>query len=127
MRVDRQTPYRRGEPIRVSVRFPDDVPPPTPETKVEVLVTRSPSERGNVQASAETEKQTLQLARVDGSRATYEALITRTPEGEYRFWLASPLVPDPRPRARCSPRSMAGSLKASTSPTSKTQKRCSTN
>jgi hypothetical protein len=101
LRVDRQTPYRRGEPIKVSVRFPDDVPPPAPETKVEVLVTRSPSERGNLQAPAESEKQTLQLARVEGSRATYEALITRTPEGEYRFWLASPLVPDPRPRAEC--------------------------
>ena len=30
LRLDRQTPYRRGEPIKVTVRFPDDAPPPGP-------------------------------------------------------------------------------------------------
>src|SRR5205807_1272937 len=46
LRVDRQTPYRRGEPIRVTVRFPDDTPPPAPDTKVEVVATRGPLKRG---------------------------------------------------------------------------------
>src|SRR5262249_52228020 len=31
LRLDRQTPYRRGEPIKVTVRFPDDAPQPTAE------------------------------------------------------------------------------------------------
>ncbi|HEV3446884.1 MAG TPA: VWA domain-containing protein [Gemmataceae bacterium] len=101
LRVDRQTPYRRGEPIKVSVRFPDDVPPPAADTKVEVVVTRTPIKRGDSAVPGELEKATLHLAKVEGSRATYEGLITRTPEGEYHFWLAAPLVPDPKPRAEC--------------------------
>src|SRR5262249_37094944 len=37
--------------------------------------------------------------KVEGSRASYECLLTRTPEGEYRFLLTQPLEPDPKPRA----------------------------
>ena len=100
LRVDRQTPYRKGEPIRLTVRFPDDAPPPAAETRVEVIKMRAPLKRGgNPAAPGESEKETLRLSKVEGSRATYENLITRTPEGEYRFWLNSPLVPDPKPRA----------------------------
>ena len=82
LRLDRQTPYRRGEPIKVTVRFPDDAPPPAPETEVKVLVERRPPPPAG--APARREVQTLQLAKLEGSRATYEALLTRTPEGEYR-------------------------------------------
>ena len=39
--------------------------------------------------------------RLEGSRATYEALLTRTPEGEYRFWLSAPTVAGSRPQAFC--------------------------
>jgi len=35
---------------------------------------------------------------VQGSRATYEALLTRTPEGEYKFWLSSPSVEGTKPQ-----------------------------
>jgi hypothetical protein len=103
LRLDRQTPYRRGEPIKATVRFPDDASPPGPETNVEVVVTRTHARRaGNAaQRAAETEKETLRLAKVEGSRATYEGLLSRTPEGDYRFWLSSPIVPDPQPRAEC--------------------------
>jgi len=41
------------------------------------------------------------LAKVEGSRASYETLLTRTPEGDYRFWLSSPMVADPKPKAEC--------------------------
>ena len=41
LRLDRQTPYRRGEPIKIMVRFPDDAPPPPPQTEVKVFVERS--------------------------------------------------------------------------------------
>src|SRR5262249_57882006 len=40
LRLDRQTPYRRGEPIKITVRFPDDAPPPPADTQVKVVVER---------------------------------------------------------------------------------------
>jgi hypothetical protein len=103
LRVDRQIPYRRGEPIKITVRFPDDTPPPSTDTKVEVVATRTPLQRtaGTAEAVAEIEKETLHLAKLEGSRATYEAVLTRTPEGAYRFRLSAPLVPDPRPQTDC--------------------------
>jgi hypothetical protein len=52
LRVDRQTPYRRGEPIKVTVRFPDDAPPPGPDTKVEVIATRRPLRRAGLGGAA---------------------------------------------------------------------------
>jgi hypothetical protein len=94
LRLDRQTPYRRGEPIKVTVRFPDDAPPPPQETEVKVVVERRQPAKG-----ADTEVRTIQLAKVERSRATYEALLTKTPEGEYKFWLSSPSAPNPKPRA----------------------------
>ncbi|HXG09300.1 MAG TPA: VWA domain-containing protein [Gemmataceae bacterium] len=103
LRLDRQTPYRRGEPIRVTVRFPDDTPPPAPDTEVKVLVERRPPRPpGAKPAVAEArplEVQTMQLARVEGSRSTYEGLLTRTPEGEYRFQLKEPPTTGPKPTA----------------------------
>lgn len=98
LRLDRQTPYRRGEPIKVMVRFPDDQPPPAAGSEVKVMVERRPLKNSG---AGDTEVQTLQLAKVEGSRASYETLLTRTPEGEYRFWLSAPTPPGPRPRADC--------------------------
>ncbi|MBL8798077.1 MAG: VWA domain-containing protein [Planctomycetia bacterium] len=95
LRVNRSTPYRKGEPIQVTVRFPDDAPAPGPETAVKVVVERRPLQGG------EAEVETLQLAKLEGSRATFEAIKTRTPEGEYRFWLSSPPVVGAKPRAEC--------------------------
>jgi hypothetical protein len=98
LHLDKQTPYRRNEPIRVTVRFPDDAPPPSAETNIKVIVERSKLRRsGDASPPQLLETQTLQLAKVKGSRATYEALLTRTPEGEYKLWLASPKVDGARP------------------------------
>lgn len=94
--LNRSTPYRKGEPIQITVRFPDDAPAPGPETSVKVVVERRPLKD---QADGEIEVETLQLAKLEGSRATYEAIKTRTPPGEYRFWLSSPTVTGPKPRA----------------------------
>ncbi len=96
--LDRQTPYRRGEPVKITVRFPDDAPQPPPDTAVKVLVERQ-FRRGD--GPAETEGQTVGLAKVDGSRATFEGVLTRTPVGDYRFWLSTPSVTGPKPRAEC--------------------------
>jgi hypothetical protein len=104
LRLDRQTPYRRGEPIKVTVRFPDDAPPPGPETEVKVVVERRPPRQpGQAEDQARNvapiEVQTVQLGRVEGSRSTFEGLLTRTPEGEYQVWLSAPTVTGPKPRA----------------------------
>jgi hypothetical protein len=96
LRLDRQTPYRRGEPIMATARFPDDAAPPSPETEVKVLVERS---LARPDGPPEIEGQTLALSRVEGSRGTYQGVLTRTPEGEYRFWLSAPAVSGPRPHA----------------------------
>jgi hypothetical protein len=96
LRLDRQAEYRCGEPIKVMVRFPDDMPAPSAETKVEVLVMRVPAKN---QPAAEIEKMTLGLSKVEGSRATFEGQVTRTPDGEYRFSLTWPIVPNPKPEA----------------------------
>ncbi len=93
LRLDRQTPYRRGEPIKVLVRFPDDAPPPPADTEVKVV-----AERRNPAHPGDTEVRTLNLSKLEGSRATYETLLTQTPEGEYKFWLSTPSV-TPKPRA----------------------------
>jgi uncharacterized membrane protein len=91
LRVDRQTPYRRGEPIKMTVRFPDDDKPPSPRTEVKVVVER----RGGGATGVET--RSVKLAKLEGTRGTYEAVLTQTPEGEYRFWLAEPSA-RPRPQ-----------------------------
>ena len=49
---------------------------------------------------ADKDTQTLQLARLAGSRGTFETILTQTPEGEYRFWLSEPAV-KPRPQVEC--------------------------
>ena len=94
IRTDRKT-YRRDEPVRVSVRFPDDVAAPTEPVKV--IVDRTPSNRGGPRGERET--QTIQLAPKEGTRATFEALVTRTPEGDYSFTLSTPIPKGTPPRA----------------------------
>jgi hypothetical protein len=99
LRTDRQTPYRRGEPMKLTVRFPDDAPPPAADAPVKVLVERLPWKKEGEPAAGGTETQTVQLAKVEGTRATYESLLTRTPEGEYRFTLTNPAPTGTPPRA----------------------------
>jgi uncharacterized membrane protein/CheY-like chemotaxis protein len=91
LRTDKQVPYRQGEPIRITVRFPDDVPPP--DAKAPVQVTSE-----YIAPNGEVEAQTLKLAKLSGSRATYEAVLTRTSQGEYKFWLAAPTPSGAKPQ-----------------------------
>jgi hypothetical protein len=102
VKVDKQVPYRRGEEIQVTVRFPDDARPPAAETEVKVLVERRPPRTGHQPQAAKqapVEVQTIKLDKVSGSRAAYAARISRTPEGEYTLTLASPSVQGPKPTA----------------------------
>jgi len=100
LRTDKQTAYRRDEPIRLTVRFPDDAPAPPGDAPVKVSVERGPLRNpdGSFVAGG-TDAQVVQLAKVDGTRATYQTLLTSTPEGEYRFLLTEPTPPGTKPRA----------------------------
>ena len=88
--LDKQK-YLRGEPIKITVRFPDDSPAPARNTDVRVVVLNKDAQ----------ERRTMKLAQVDGSRATFEGLVTRTPVGRDEVWLAQPRVTGPPPRAEC--------------------------
>jgi von Willebrand factor type A domain/Aerotolerance regulator N-terminal len=96
LQLDRETPYRRGEPIKITVRFPDDSPPPGKDAPVKLLV-----ERRNPAKGAEAVVRTLELTRIEGRRASYGAVLTQTPEGLYSFVLTDPSLPSPRPSAEC--------------------------
>lgn len=98
LRLDRQTPYQVGEPIAITVQFPDNTPAPgkpgsekvDPKQDVKVIV----EHRGEIPGDEKTdiEIQTLSLKKVKGSMTNYEGLLTQTREGKYHFWLSSPDV-----------------------------------
>lgn len=95
LRLDRQTPYRVGEPIAVTVQFPDNAPRPGKQEPkfdlkddVKVIVEYRPEGDDR----ADPENQTLNLKKVKGSLTSYEGLLTQTREGKYHFWLSSPDV-----------------------------------
>jgi hypothetical protein len=104
--LDRQTPYRVGEPIKVTVQFPDNAPVPggapgaKPAAKAEVKVIAEYKPQAKAGDPADAEVQALQLAKVEGSWATYEGLLTRTREGKYRFWLSTPDVSKQQPNGQ---------------------------
>ncbi|MBX9582249.1 MAG: hypothetical protein K2X87_18250, partial [Gemmataceae bacterium] len=90
-------PFRRGDRVTVRIRFPDDAPPPPDDAVVKVRVERGPLPTPDGSPGpGQTESQELVLDRVKGERATFEAVLTRTPEGEYRFTLTGP-EPGPTP------------------------------
>ena len=92
--------YRRDEPIRLTVRFPDDAPPPDAKDPIRVDVERRPlALPGHPGGDDDVEVQTIQLSPREGARATFEAILPRTPEGEYRFTLKTPEVPGVPPNA----------------------------
>jgi Mg-chelatase subunit ChlD len=100
LKLDKQTPYRRSERIVVTVRFPDDAPAPASDVPVRVKVQRGPLPNSDgTSGTGMSETISLSLAKVEGTRATYQAALTRTPDGEYRFVLDEPEVTGSRPRA----------------------------
>src|SRR5262249_7648995 len=96
LRLDRPTPYRLGEPVKITVRFPDSTQIPgitdakAPKAEVKVLVEYQPPSRQDVPPEAEI--QMIQLAKLEGSWGTFEHVFSRTREGKYRFRLISPDV-----------------------------------
>jgi hypothetical protein len=106
LRLDRQSEYKVGEPIKITVRFPDSSalqggkpdPRPGPETKV--IVTVELRAKGPGGKDEPPEIQTLQLAKVEGSWATYEGILTKTREGDYTFYLSNPDVSKQQPNGK---------------------------
>ncbi len=101
LKTDRQTAYRKGEPIRVTLRYPDDAPAPPAGATVRLRMQRQPLRMPGGGILGETETRTVELTKVENSRGEFQALVTRTPEGEYLFQVAegTELPGGTRPRA----------------------------
>lgn len=101
LKTDRQTAYRKGEPIRVTLRYPDDAPAPPAGATVRLRMQRQPLRLPGGGILGETETRTVELTKVENSRGEFQALVTRTPEGEYLFQVAegTELPGGTRPRA----------------------------
>jgi len=88
-------PYRQDDRVTVRVRFPDDAPAPPADAVVRVQVQRGPLPAADgTPGPGAVETQDLVLARTKTERAEFEAVLTRTPVGQYRFVLTDP---DPGP------------------------------
>lgn len=88
LRLSPQVPfYRIGEKIKVQVAFPENQPPP--KQPVKVLVQYTPAKKG----ADDKSETTMELAKVEGSWATYEGDFLASKEGKYNFRLISPLAP----------------------------------
>jgi hypothetical protein len=101
LKTDRQTAYRKGEPIRVTLRYPDDAPAPPDGATVRLRMQRQPLRLPGGGILGETETTVLDLTKIADTRGEYQALVTRTPEGEYLFQVAEgvELPGGTRPRA----------------------------
>lgn len=109
LKTDKQTAYRRNDPIRLTVRFPDDQKPPEVNTAVKVQMTRKPilPPGRTVPVGADEPARTVTLSAVKDPKAgdaptrVYETLLLGALEGEYTFTLVegSPTGQANRPRA----------------------------
>jgi Aerotolerance regulator N-terminal/von Willebrand factor type A domain len=96
LRLDRQTPYRVGEPIKITVRFPENMQMPDGKNgekpDVKVVVEYRPNSKADDKVE---EVQVMSLTKIEGSLATFEDQWKQTREGKYKFRLLSPNVPTP--------------------------------
>ena len=76
--VDRRS-YRRGEPVRLRVRFVDERLAPPADDGVAVMVERDGQERRSVT-----------LHRDAASQGVFEGLLPQAPEGRFHAWLVAP-------------------------------------
>lgn len=100
LRTDKQTSYRQGDPIRVTVQFPDDAPPPDENANVSVTIDRTPlTDESGQPIGPPPDRETVKLSKVEGTRAKFETLLTRTPVGSYNLTLNTPEVEANTPKA----------------------------
>ncbi|HWB08068.1 MAG TPA: VWA domain-containing protein [Pirellulales bacterium] len=80
--------YRRGENVLLRVRFFDDRQAPAEDDGVTVIVERE-----------EAKSERLQLHRNANNRGVFEGTLTRSVDGTYHAWVASPTLPGEAPSA----------------------------
>lgn len=105
LRLDRQTPYKDGDSIKVTVTFPESMPefsgPDKGGEKKKVVVhglhTPLGKETKDGKAAAKPEEFEMALAKVGESLGTYEAVLPRVRAGKYNFWLYTPDVRKTQP------------------------------
>jgi hypothetical protein len=85
--VDRRE-YRRGEPVRVRVRFLDDRQAPPEDDGVTVVVEH-----------AGDKNRRLVLRRGSGKRGVFEGTFSNPTDGQYHLWVAAPSMPGEAPAA----------------------------
>jgi len=83
-----QDTYRRGEPVRLAVRFFDERLAPVQDDGVTVIVERDGGKRRQVRLSRDANR-----------RGYFEGVATDLPEGDYRAWMATPTL-EGQPPAR---------------------------
>ncbi|HXT57240.1 MAG TPA: VWA domain-containing protein [Pirellulales bacterium] len=85
--VDRRE-YRRGEPVRVRVRFLDDRQAPPEDDGVTVVVEHTGDKNRR-----------LTLRRGSGNRGVFEGTLSNPTDGQYHLWVAAPSLPGEAPAA----------------------------
>ncbi len=83
--------YRRGDPVRLRVRFFDDRLAPAHDQGVTVVL----EQEGN-------KRRQITLKRDAASRGVFEGVVANLPEGRYRAWLATPALDGQPPSQRFS-------------------------
>lgn len=73
--------YRRGDPVRMRLRFLDDRLAPAEDDGVVIVIERSGGKR-----------QQVRLTRSSTARGVFEATVSNLPDGDYRAWLATPTL-----------------------------------
>ena len=81
--------YRRGDTVRLRVRFFDDRLAPAEDDGVTIVLKRD-----------EGKRRMVQLRRSEVTRGIFEATISDLVEGQYRAWLAAPVLEGEAPARR---------------------------
>jgi hypothetical protein len=102
IRTDQQTPYQAGKPIKVTVRFPENLVLPgrqreakqEPPTDVTVTVEHRDGPAGKAAV------QMLKLARAGKTGMVFEGTLLDSKKGKYRFTLSNPDVSTLQPNGQ---------------------------
>jgi hypothetical protein len=102
LKLDRQTPYKVGDDIKVTVTFPDSAssgggkpgPKIDAKTKPEVTVIHLPLD---AKEKVGAKLPTMKLDKVKGSFGQFEGTLPKVQEGKYRFRLTDPDVSESQP------------------------------
>lgn len=103
IRTDQQTPYQAGKPIKVIVRFPENItlpgskPGAVAEPPTDVTVTVEHRDNSEV---PKANIQMLKLARAGKTGLTFEGMVLDSQKGKYRFTLSNPDVAKLQPNGQ---------------------------